>query len=184
MGAWGLISMDYKLVYEVTQDIDFAWFFPFIMFIFLLFFPKIYVYCNIINNKEQYNTEFSIRIIKIFSRICAVFVFMFCLLYVNNFIQEYKTIVIPYKEGNYKIVEGYVENYVPMPYEGRGHHESFEINHVKFDYEHYSVGLGYHRAGSHGGIINRNGQKLKIGYITCGNENIIVRIEVPANEEN
>lgn len=82
-----------------------------------------------------------------------------------------------YKQGEYQIVEGYVENFVPMPYTGHSH-ESFEVNGVSFSYSDYSVQSGHHNAKSHGGVITGDGQHLKIGYIhyneTYGN--IIVYI--------
>jgi hypothetical protein len=76
------------------------------------------------------------------------------------------------------VVEGYVENFDPMPYEGHGD-ESFEINGVTFSYSDYSIQPGYTNSKSHGGVIAGDGQHLKVGYVyyneTYGN--IIVYIE-------
>ena len=83
-----------------------------------------------------------------------------------------------YQRGQYEIVEGYVENFVPMPPGGHAR-ESFEINGVYFEYSDYNITSGYRNTKSHGGVITGNGQYLKIGYIyyneTYGN--IIVYIE-------
>ena len=91
-------------------------------------------------------------------------------------ISSYNKIVGAYKSGDYEIVEGFVEDFKPMPYEGHSD-ESFEINGVKFSYSDYSIGTGYNNAKSHGGVITGNGQHLKIGYIKELNGNVIVYIE-------
>ena len=93
-------------------------------------------------------------------------------------VNMHKKTVVAYQEGNYQVIEGYVENFVPMPYAGRAD-ESFEINGVKFSYCDYEMRPGYNNAKSHGGVITGNGQHLKIGYVyydrTYGN--VIVYIE-------
>ena len=63
------------------------------------------------------------------------------------------------------VVEGYVENFHPMPREGHDH-ESFEINGVYFEYSDYKVMNGYNNSASHGGVVTKNGQYLKIKYVT------------------
>ncbi|MBQ9148337.1 MAG: hypothetical protein IJX69_02095 [Oscillospiraceae bacterium] len=83
-----------------------------------------------------------------------------------------------YHNGQFEEIEGYVENFVPMPYDGHAR-ESFEIDGVYFEYSDYNVVPGYHNTKSHGGVITHNGQHLKIRYVyyntTYGN--IIVHIE-------
>ena len=91
-------------------------------------------------------------------------------------ILEYEAIVGAYKDGEYQVVDGYVENFDLMPYEGHKD-ESFEINSVKFSYSDYNITFGYNNAKSHGGVIKGNGQHLKIGYVVNNGENIIVYIE-------
>ena len=76
----------------------------------------------------------------------------------------YNKIVKSYEQGNYQIVEGYVENFDPMPYGGRKY-ESFDINGVSFSYSNFSTQMGYRNAKSHGGVITGNRQHLKIGYV-------------------
>lgn len=77
------------------------------------------------------------------------------------------------------VIEGYVENFHPMPYEGHDT-EHFEINGVFFEYSDYTVTNGYHKAASHGGVVTRNGQHLKIKYVVekleQGEENVILYI--------
>lgn len=77
------------------------------------------------------------------------------------------------------VVEGYVENFHPMPYEGHDT-EHFEINGVHFEYSDYTISNGYHKSASHGGVITQNGQYLKVKYVVEEfeeyNENIILYI--------
>ncbi len=68
------------------------------------------------------------------------------------------------ENDNVCIVEGYVENFHPMPYEGHDT-EHFEINGVYFEYTDNEVMNGYNETVSHGGVITENGQYLKIKYI-------------------
>ena len=89
-----------------------------------------------------------------------------------------KKTVSAYKRGDYQIVEGYVENFHPMPYAGHSN-ESFEICGVCFFYSDFVIQQGYHNAKSHGGVITGDRQHLKVGYIYYGGNygNIIVYIE-------
>ena len=83
-----------------------------------------------------------------------------------------------YQRGQYEVVEGYVENFDPMPHNGHTR-ESFEINDVYFEYSDYNVTSGYRNTKSHGGVITGDGQYLKIGYVYYNSTygNIIVYIE-------
>lgn len=77
------------------------------------------------------------------------------------------------------VVEGYVEHFHPMPYNGHDV-EHFEINGVYFEYSDYTIANGYHKSASHGGVIAENGQHLKIKYVVeetdYAKENIILYI--------
>ena len=90
----------------------------------------------------------------------------------------YRTVTDAYKSGQYQIVEGYVENFDPMPPEGHKV-ESFDINGVHFSYSDNKTMTGYHNAKCNGGVITGNGQYLRIGYIyyDSGFGNVIVYIE-------
>ena len=77
------------------------------------------------------------------------------------------------------VIEGYVKNFHPMPYEGHDT-EHFEINGVFFEYSEYTITNGYHKTASHGGVITQNGQHLKVKYVVEeleeGSENVILYI--------
>ena len=129
------------------------------------------------SNKEKFDeVKYAI------TKLIAVFGFCFTLFFVAvnlySSADMYKKIVGGYESGNYEIVEGYIENFVPMPYEGHGE-ESFEINGVQFSYSDYNLHSGYNNTKSHGGVIEGDGQHLKIGYVYYNSTygNIIVYIE-------
>lgn len=77
-----------------------------------------------------------------------------------------------YARGDFDVVEGIVENFDPMPYEGHKS-ETFTVNGVKFSYSDYRVTPGFNNTASHGGPI-REGLSVRISYIG----NTILKLEV------
>ena len=74
--------------------------------------------------------------------ICAIAALRFCFGYVQ--------VIQAYKQGNYKSVEGYVENFVPASSGGEDQEdmeeESFDIKGVHFSYgDKFIKKFGYHR---------------------------------------
>ena len=81
--------------------------------------------------------------------------------------------------GNYKVVEGYTENFKPRPPGGHAS-ESFTINGVGFEYSEGIIKPGYNRSFYNGGVIKGNKQHLRIGYSNEYSEgNSIIFIESP-----
>ncbi len=76
------------------------------------------------------------------------------------------------REGRVAIVEGPVENFVPMPYAGHAM-ESFTVGGVRFSYSDYVVTAGFNNTSSHGGPIHA-GRFVRIAHV--GDD--IVRVEV------
>jgi hypothetical protein len=76
------------------------------------------------------------------------------------------------KTGDYRVVEGRVENFEPMPWAGHGD-ESFDVNGVHFAYSDYVVTSGFNNAASHGGPI-RAGLPVRIAY----KDGQILRLEI------
>lgn len=160
-----------NVLYEVSFDLDIMLFIPIFMCIVFFAFPKMW--------KKQQKGKYTMqayKIIKIFCSFCFMFAFVMTLLTGISTASLYEKTIVAYNNDDYEIVEGYVENFDPMPYEGHKD-ESFEINGVKFSYSDYNITFGYNNAKSHGGVIEGNGQHLKIGYVINNGENIIVYIE-------
>jgi hypothetical protein len=74
------------------------------------------------------------------------------------------------------IVEGYVEQYHAMPFEGHDT-EHFEINGVYFEYTNFEVSNGYNTPACYGGVVKENGQYLRIKYVDYSGYNVILYIE-------
>ena len=75
-------------------------------------------------------------------------------------------------DPNLSVVEGTVENFVPMPYGGHAR-ESFTVAGRHFSYSNYILTAGFHNAASHGGPI-KPGLHVRLTYV--GND--ILRVEV------
>lgn len=117
------------------------------------------------------------KVLDIFLLIVFVFVIAFSSIAISSYAIMYDETVGAYERGEYQTVEGYVESFNPMPYEGHMR-ESFEINDVEFEYSDYNIIPGYNNAKSHGGVIRGDNQHLKIGYVYFEKYgNVIVYIE-------
>lgn len=162
-----------KIVYECHFYFHFLFLIPFILLIGTIFVFHFYPEDL---KKKGFIPASEIKIVKkIF--LCAIIIECIVIIVcIMSQIDLYKETVVAYRNGDYQIVEGYVENFDPMPSYGHKY-ETFEINGVKFGYSDYTLMIGYHNAKSHGGVITRNGQYFKIGYVRYGNENVIVYIE-------
>lgn len=75
--------------------------------------------------------------------------------------------------GKAQYVEGTVQDFIPMPYQGHAN-ESFDVNGVPFHYSDYVVGGGFNNSSSHGGPIHA-GLYVRIWY--SGNN--ILKLQVP-----
>ena len=168
----GVLFMN-TVLYEASFKIGMSDWIPILMLIVLAFFPKLLEI-----SREYYSADVYVENGKKFCRVAFVVVAVFSVIIGITKVNMYSRTVAAYKKGEYMVVEGYVENFVPMPYEGKAD-ESFEINGVKFFYSDYEVQYGYNTSKSHGGVITGDGQHLKIGYVyyNKGYGNIIVYIE-------
>ena len=72
------------------------------------------------------------------------------------------------------VVEGPVEHFVPMPYEGHSM-ESFSVAGVVFRYSDFYIGDGFNNAASHGGPVTAD-SNVRICYDP--RDNAILRLEI------
>jgi hypothetical protein len=94
--------------------------------------------------------------------IMAGFMFIWVSVALFTSINEYITFKKALIENKYQVVEGYVENFNPMPYEGH-QSESFKVKGIKFEYSDYVSTYAFHNSKSHGGPIDE-GKYVKIYY--------------------
>lgn len=166
------------VLYEAHYQFSLFSLIPIIMLIFIILFPRIAEKTALQQGKEMPKTAKSI--VRIFCLCTGIFISLITLILITSEISMCSRILGAYHRGEYEVVEGYVENFDPMPYEGHSN-ESFEINGIHFSYSDYEIHQGYHNAKSHGGVITGDGQYLKIGYVQwyslSENRNVIIYIE-------
>ena len=87
----------------------------------------------------------------------------------GNFAWEFYVL----SSGKAAYVEGIVQNFVPMPFQGHAN-ESFTVNEVPFSYSDYQITGGFNNSSSHGGPV-RAGMHVRIWY--AGNRILKLEIE-------
>jgi hypothetical protein len=80
-----------------------------------------------------------------------------------------------YETGHNVVVEGAVEDFHPMPFQGH-QDECFSVHGVKFCYSDYVVGCGFNNTSSHGGPI-RLGLPVRVSY----QGNSIFKLEIKSD---
>lgn len=91
----------------------------------------------------------------------------------------YGSLQSSYLRGDFAVVEGPVEDFKPMPYEGH-RHESFEVRGVRFSYSDYELSPGFNNTTAHGGPI-QEGLWVRIAYHDDpfrGTGRVILRLEI------
>lgn len=162
-----------KILYECHFHFHFMLLVPFIILISTILFSISYI--NWLK-KKIFAPDYAIKIVKIFFFCMILFECVVNILGIMFRVDLYKKTVVAYQNGDYQIVEGYVENFEPMDSSGYPP-EKFEINGIRFEYSDHKPVSGYY--GAEGDCTIRSGQHLKIGYIYYGGGygNIIVYIE-------
>lgn len=93
----------------------------------------------------------------------------------SNLLEYFKTKRV-YQNKEYKIVEGRVEHYHPMP-EGGHDSERFNVKGIMFQFSDYDLSnYGYNNAASKGGAIKEN-LLVRIAYFNNGERNVILKLE-------
>lgn len=166
-----------KVLYEASYEFEPALLIPlaimaFIPVFYMIIMPQVRRKCGEKQLKD------AVMLVRAFLLLAFVFVLMLSAVTFAFRAYMYSETVGAYRSGEYMTVEGYVENFDPMPHSGHKN-ETFEINGVKFSYSDYNIRPGYNNARSHGGVIRGDGQHLKIGYVYINESygNIIVYIE-------
>lgn len=109
---------------------------------------------------------------KVFSWFYFCFTFLFTTTDLISAAKEYYSIKHSFATGEYKVVEGVVTNFVPMPYSGHAL-ESLKVNGVPFSYSDNELTWGFNNTALHGGPIHE-GIYVRISYIG----NIIIKLEL------
>jgi hypothetical protein len=91
---------------------------------------------------------------------------------------EYRDARSALEQGRYTVVEGRVDNFVPMPWSGHAQ-ETFSVAGSHFAYSDYELSAGFNHTSSHGGPI-RAGRWVRISHIG----NTILKIDMLQSEGN
>jgi len=92
------------------------------------------------------------------------------------------------KTKTYKVVQGKIKNYNPM-HSKAGHLEAFDIGSIHFviyptEFGSYKKNLFYTTENTKSMPIHKNGQEVKVHYITIYGENKIIKIWVYGEDTN
>jgi hypothetical protein len=173
--------MPYENVFDITQK-PFEWWWPAFGLIFVAIGIALIAFGSKINrNKNPKNLGFSLSVD---SRFLGLFFVVFAsgwtLLAFGGTYSSYRDYLHAYQTGQYSVIEGPVEDFHPMPYEGH-QDECFRVKKEKFCYSDYVVSPGFNQSASHGGPI-RAGLPVRIAYYE--DENLqahILRLEIRAD---
>ena len=163
--------MDYKTVFEITDK----------GFEMITLMPLLFVIVGIgiswFNIKYNKSTSPKRKFTIVFGFIFSGFAFVMLLFTVPSEIANRNRTQKIFENKEYKVVEGIIENFHPMPHSGHDH-ESFIVNGVHFEYSDFYIFYGFNNTASHGGPLKQNGQEVRLSYITVDGENRILKIEL------
>jgi hypothetical protein len=162
--------MDYDLVFDAAQGGDRNWPFAAGGLLFVL------IGAFLVKNRRNLPTMFpggmGPKAASAFAYVFLVFSAILTTVAFTTTRRAYVTIRDAIQKGEAEIVEGRVDNFVPMPYTGHAM-ERFSVCEVPFSYSDYVVTAGFNNTSSHGGPI-RSGLWVRLSYVG----NTIARLEV------
>lgn len=163
--------MDYKTVFEITDKaFDMITLMP-------LLFVVIGVGISWFNIKYNKSKSPKRKFTIVFGFIFSGFALVMLLLTVPSSLANRNRTQKIFENQEYQVVEGKIEDFHPMPHSGHDV-ESFTVNGVYFEYSDYMLVYGFNNTASHGGPLKRNGQQVRLSYITVDGDNRILKIEL------
>jgi len=158
--------MPYVTVFDITQQ-HFAWWFPAAGFLFVI------VGIVLVKFVAKYPSQRYVA--KLTGWVMIVFASFWTLVAFGITFSRYEEYTEAYRTGRYSVVEGPVEDFQPMPYEGH-QDECFRVKDARFCYSDYGEQAGFNQSASHGGPI-REGLPVRVAYF----DGRILRLEIPAD---
>lgn len=173
--------MPYETVFEITQK-PFEWWWPGIGLVFLVIgvmFIRFGPSLDRNKNGKNFGLTFAIPP-KRLGWFFVIFASFWSLVAFGFTYSSYRQLVGAYRAGKYSVVEGTIEDFHPMPYEGH-QNECFRVEKERFCYSDYEVSPGFNQSASHGGPI-RAGLRVRIAYSEDENfQAHILRLEIRAD---
>ncbi len=163
--------MDYKTVFEVTdKGLDTISWIP-------LLFVAIGVGVSWFNFKYNKSKSPKRKFAIVFGLFISGFACVMLLLTLPSSLADRNKTQKIFENKAYRVVEGAIEDFNPMPPSGHAV-ESFTVNGVYFEYSDFMSVYGFNNTASHGGPLKRNGQQVRLSYITVNGVNRILKIEL------
>jgi hypothetical protein len=173
--------MPYETVFEITQK-PYEWWWPAIGLIFLavgVVFVRYGPRLDRKNSGKNFGPIFAIPT-KPLGWFFVIFASFWTLIAFGFTYSSYRELTRAYRAGRYSVVEGTVEDFHPMPYEGH-QNECFRVEKERFCYSDYELSPGFNQSASHGGPI-RAGLPVRIAYYQDENFHArILRLEIRAD---
>ena len=146
--------MPYQTVFEISHK-PFPWWFPACGLLVVAF--------GYLIQKGVISTRASKRGGKSNGWPVIVFGMLWTLAVFGGILPDYVRYNGAYRNGQYSVVEGVVEDFQPMPHQGCKC-ECFRVTDVRFCYSDYNMGTaGFNQSATHGGPI-RAGLPVRISY--------------------
>lgn len=151
------LAMNFELVFDADEAGYRQWWFPAFGLIFVAIGLGIVIYHR--RNPSPGRSRWS----RVFPYLFAGFaVFWVSVSFVGTF-SEYWELRQALRSGQFKVVEGKVVDFVPMPAQGHAM-EKFTVNGHRYEFSDYVVTAGFNNTQSHGGPI-REGLIVRIADV-------------------
>jgi hypothetical protein len=183
---WGRLSMPYNTVFEITQK-PYEWrysafglIFVTIGVVFIVWGPQL----DRLTARKWTGLSFWLKPRFAFKPqylgwFFVIFASFWTLLAFASTYSSYRNCRDAYQTGRYSVVEGFVEDFQPMPYTGH-QLECFKVQKDRFCYSDYVVSPAFNQSATHGGPI-RAGLPVRIAYYEDNDSNLLIlRLEIRA----
>ncbi|ESQ83353.1 hypothetical protein AEAC466_13980 [Asticcacaulis sp. AC466] len=174
---WGNGMSDYKLVY-IASEFDAG------RLGFLgtgVFFMALGLVMILVTRRSNKRVDSTPPRHRIFSWLFFIFAVLWTLMAGTGLGLDWLRVSNALRDNDYHVVEGQVDDFVPMPAEGHAD-ETFRVKGVHFSYSDYTMTAGYRQSEVKGGYIH-SGIPVRIGYVCAPSEQdcsdpLIVRLEL------
>lgn len=103
--------------------------------------------------------------------------FVFLSIYVWSYIDFYRNVFVMRSSDNLQFAEGELTEFVPTDFQ-RGGYDSFYIEEEQFFVSYNPMNPGYHKPAAYGGVLNKEGMRVRIGYIEYHGNKYIMSIDL------
>jgi hypothetical protein len=166
--------MSYQVIFDFSQKApDWSW------IIYGCLFIVVGLIMTLAAKPVARSTQKPVIFVRIFGVIFTTFAIIWTSIVAFSTAPEYQYYQAIMQQHRYQVVEGPVENFVPMPREGHAT-EHFTVQDIPFSYSDYSITAAFNNTSSHGGPIQA-GLYVQIYYTPSypsGYDNAILRIAV------